>query len=228
MAAGPASFQDSLDRARAAQSRDGEVFNACLVCGFTPLALRVQLAAAVAECLPSRRIECATSSVDEFLEGRASAVHGVAVVCEWSDLDPRLGVRRAGGWGGDAAADAVATAETRLALLAECVASAAQQSRIALALPALELPPVFTTPRPAADPLALRCARRWPQAPRAARRCRESRCSNATLSNWNRRSVHAAMSRASLPTTSPTRPSIRRSWPRRSRACWRPRSRSRA
>ncbi|HEX7235642.1 MAG TPA: HAD-IIIC family phosphatase [Gammaproteobacteria bacterium] len=156
MAARPANFQDSLERARAAQSRNGEVFNACLVCGFTPLALRVQLAAAVAECLPSRRIECATSSVDEFLEGRASAVHGIAVVCEWSDLDPRLGVRRAGGWGGDAAADAVAAAETRLALLTDRIVAAARHSRIALALPALELPPVFTTPRPAADPLALR------------------------------------------------------------------------
>ena len=36
------------------------------------------------------------------------------------------------------------------------VLAAAQQSRVALAFPTLELPPVFTTPRPAADPLALR------------------------------------------------------------------------
>jgi FkbH-like protein len=156
MAAPVPSFQGTLQRARAAQSRDGEAFTLCLVCGFTPLALRTQLVAAVADCLPSRRIECATSSVDDLLEGRVSPPHGVAVVCEWSDLDPRLGVRRAGGWGGEAAADAVATAETRLALLATQVVAVAQHSRVALALPTLELPPVFATPRPAADPLALR------------------------------------------------------------------------
>ncbi|HEY3519329.1 MAG TPA: HAD-IIIC family phosphatase [Gammaproteobacteria bacterium] len=149
-------FQDSLERARAAQSRAGEAFTLCLVCGFTPMALRVQLVAAVADRLPSRRIECATATIDELLEGRAPPAHGVAVVCEWSDLDPRLGVRRAGGWGGDAAVDAVATAETRLALLVDRLLAAAQQSRVALALPTLELPPVFAMPAPAADPLALR------------------------------------------------------------------------
>ncbi|HVJ31448.1 MAG TPA: HAD-IIIC family phosphatase [Gammaproteobacteria bacterium] len=149
-------FQDSLERARAAQSRAGEAFTLCLVCGFTPMALRVQLVAAVADRLPSRRIECATTTIDELLEGRIPPAHGVAVVCEWSDLDPRLGVRRAGGWGGDAAVDAVATAELRLGLLVDRVLAAAQQSRVALALPTLELPPVFATPAPAADPLALR------------------------------------------------------------------------
>ena len=156
MAAVQPNFQDSLERARAAQSRAGEAFTLCLACGFTPLALRVQLVAAVAELLPTRRIECVTSTIDELLEGRLPPAHGVAVTCEWSDLDPRLGVRRAGGWGGDAAADAIATAEQRLALLVDRVLAAAQQSRVALALPTLELPPVFATPAPAADPLALR------------------------------------------------------------------------
>src|SRR5262245_41676309 len=156
MTAAPANFQGSLERARAAQSRDGEVFSLGLVCGFTPMALRVQLVAAVADRLPSRRIECATSTIDELLEGRVPSAHGIAVVCEWSDLDPRLGVRRAGGWGGDAAADAVATAEARLALLVDCVVAAAQESRVVLALPTLELPPVFAMPAPAADPLAWR------------------------------------------------------------------------
>jgi FkbH-like protein len=156
MGAAVPNFQDALQRARAAQSRPGEAFTLCLVCGFTPMALRVQLAAAVGDRLPSRRIECATSTIDELLERGLPPAHGVAVVCEWSDLDPRLGVRRAGGWGGDAAADAVATAETRLALLVDRVLAAAQQSRVALALPTLELPPVFATPLPAADPLALR------------------------------------------------------------------------
>jgi FkbH-like protein len=156
MPASPPALQDSLERARAAESRTGEVYTLCLVCGFTPLALRTQLLAAVADRLPSRRIECITKTMDELLEGRVGAVHGLAVVCEWPDLDRRLGVRAAGGWGGAAAADAVAAAEARLAVLTERLVAAAGRSRVALTLPSLELPPAFTTPRPAADPLDLR------------------------------------------------------------------------
>jgi FkbH-like protein len=150
------SFQDAVERARAAESRDGEVFTLCLVCGSTPLALRVRLIAAVADRLPARRIECTTKTIDELLAGGTGPVHGLAVVCEWPDLDQRLGLRTAGGWGTEAAADAVAAAEARLTMLAERLLEEAQHSRVAFALPALELPPVFTTPQPAADPLALR------------------------------------------------------------------------
>jgi hypothetical protein len=188
MAAPSPNFQDSLARARAAQSRAGETFTLCLLCGFTPLALRVQLVAAVADLLPSRRIECATSTIDELLEGRIPPAHGVAVACEWSDLDPRLGVRRAGGWGGDAAADAVATAELRLALLVDRVLAAAQQSRVALALPTLDLPPVFATPAPAADPLSLRL--------RAAVAASAARCGGPSRSPRTRRSARIAARRA--------------------------------
>lgn len=151
-----AAFQDAVERARAAQAREGDPFTLCFVCGSTPLALRTQLIAGLGERLPSRRIECAARSVDELLAGEAPSVHGLAVVCEWPDLDPRLGLRRCGGWGRDAAADAVAAAEVRLTMLADKLAEASRGSRVALALPTLALPPVFTTPRPAADPLALR------------------------------------------------------------------------
>src|SRR5688572_20560264 len=143
-------LQGAVERARAAQSRDGESFSLALICGFTPLVLRTQLVASLGDRLPARRIECVTKTVDELLDGRVDPLHGLAVACEWPDLDPRLGVRTAGGWGGEAAADAVTAAETRLAMLAERLLQAAQHSRIALSLPALELPPVFTAPRPAA------------------------------------------------------------------------------
>ena len=156
MAESRTAFQDAVERARAAQSREGDPFTLCIVCGSTPLALRTRLVADLAERLPSRRIECTAKSVDELLAGHVAPVHGLAVVCEWPDLDPRLGVRRCGGWGGDAAADAVAAAELRLTMLAGKLEESSRTSRVALALPALALPPVFTTPRPAADPLALR------------------------------------------------------------------------
>ena len=95
-------------------------------------------------------------TIDELLAGEAQRVHGLTVVCEWQDLDPRLGVRRAGGWGAEAAADAVTAAESRLEMLTGRILEAARESRVTLARPTLELPPVFATPRPAADPLSLR------------------------------------------------------------------------
>ncbi|HEX5046491.1 MAG TPA: HAD-IIIC family phosphatase [Gammaproteobacteria bacterium] len=152
----PADFQRALELARAAQSRDGEPFSVRLVTGLVPLALRVQLVAALGERVTGRRIDCSAKTFDELLAGGTDEAHGLAVVCEWPDLDPRLGVRAAGGWGADAAADAVAAAEARLAILADRVLQAARTSRVALALPALDLPPIFATPSPAADPLALR------------------------------------------------------------------------
>ena len=124
-------FQDAVERARAAESRDGEVFTLRLICASTPLALRVQLVAAVADRLPARRIECTTRTVDELLAGQPGPAHGLALVCEWPDLDQRLGLRTAGGWGGQAAADAVASAEAGLTLLADRLLEEAQHSRVA-------------------------------------------------------------------------------------------------
>jgi FkbH-like protein len=156
MSAPRSAFQDAVQRARAAETRDGDAFTVALVCGSTPLALRTQLVASLGERLPARRIECAAKSVDQLLAGEVEPAHGIAVVCEWPDLDPRLGLRRCGGWGGDAAADAVAAAELRLTMLADKLEELGREARVALALPTLALPPVFSTPRPAADPLSLR------------------------------------------------------------------------
>jgi hypothetical protein len=151
-----AGYQDAIERARAAESRDGEAFALSFVCGFTPLVLRTQLVAAVADRVPGRRIECTTKTLDEWLTAGPASAHALALVCEWADLDARLGVRRLGGWGGEAAADAVAMAEARLAILVDRLHDVAQRSRVGFAPPSLVLPPVFSTPRPAADPLSLR------------------------------------------------------------------------
>ena len=79
------------------------------------------------------------------LEGNISrAANGkgpVAVVVEWPDLDPRLGMRQSGGWGELVLDDVVRETEARLERLFQAVAQTAESVSIALCGPTLPLPP---------------------------------------------------------------------------------------
>src|SRR5271163_5081814 len=85
------------------ESREGaRPFRVSLVCSFTPAHLQTFLRANLKQALPENRIEIASGLYGDFwgnlarLE-RENPDAGVLVV-EWSDLDPRLGLRRLGHW----------------------------------------------------------------------------------------------------------------------------------
>ncbi|MBK7396770.1 MAG: HAD-IIIC family phosphatase [Myxococcales bacterium] len=84
----------------------------------------------------------------------------VAVVLEWSDLDPRLGYRITHGLRASASADVVATVEQRLAALTESLRALAEKTTVALLLPLLPLPPRALGPphHTSAEPHRLRAA----------------------------------------------------------------------
>jgi len=71
-----------------------------------------------------------------------SAYTGVAAICEWRDLDPRLGFRRLGGWAPSLHEDIVANVETNLARLGGSVERLSASVPVALALPTLPMAPV--------------------------------------------------------------------------------------
>jgi FkbH-like protein len=78
----------------------GEIF---LVCGFQPLHLATFLKAYFAVRFPQHSTEILTGVYGD-LDGGLDKAHesdatAAAVVIEWADLDPRLGLRSAGGWG---------------------------------------------------------------------------------------------------------------------------------
>jgi FkbH-like protein len=77
------------------------------------------------------------------------------VVIEWSDLDPRLGLRTTGGWPPDDLRDLVGTATSRLNALDRSLSATAGGAPIAVALPTLPLPPCFRCPTYQAAPEAL-------------------------------------------------------------------------
>jgi hypothetical protein len=90
---------------------------------------------------------------------------------EWSDLDPRLGLRQQGGWSPAALADIVEGARARLERLRDGIERVAGRFVIAVCPPTLPLPPVAFHPTWRAGSFeAEACsspvsARRWRLAP---------------------------------------------------------------
>jgi HAD superfamily phosphatase (TIGR01681 family) len=135
---------------------DAEKFTVYLACGILPLHLATFLAAQLAARLPKRAIAIQTGLYGDLPGNLAqlaeSSAHAGALVIEWSDLDPRLGLRRLGGWGPSVLPDIQASVQqsaNQLLALLEASAlstSATFSGPIALCLPTLPLPPISYQP----------------------------------------------------------------------------------
>jgi len=127
-----------------------ESFNVFLACGFTPLHLQTFLSAHLQSLLPGRRICIQNGLFGDCLGNLErlpkSLLHAVAVVLEWDDLDPRLGLRRLGGWGPANHAEILTNVRARLDRFFEAISHAADRFAIAVCLPTLPLPPVSFQP----------------------------------------------------------------------------------
>lgn len=153
---------DALEITRQPTPADGEPLSVTLACGFEPLHLGTLLTAELRLRLPATRVDVRTGLFDDLPGNvrRGADTDALAVLVEWADLDPRLGLRRLGGWPVDDVPAVVAAAGDRLAALEREIAHAARTTRVACLLPTLPLPPLFPD-RPArsgATELALRAA----------------------------------------------------------------------
>jgi FkbH-like protein len=144
---------------------DSSPFRVTLACGFTPLHLQTFLAAELRQAMPTRRVEVSLGQFDDLVGNierarERSDDDAVVVVVEWPDLDPRLGLRRLGGWGLNELADIVETVEKRAARLTVEVTGTADRRRVVCSLPTLPLPPVFlqSTYETGAEEIGLRSA----------------------------------------------------------------------
>lgn len=126
---------------------NGEGFSVLLACGFTPLHLKTLVQAHLQQALPGRDVAIDTGlfgSVAETISAAAEQKpHGVIVVIEWPDLDPRLGYREAQAWGHKVSAGIVDTCRGALERLGGALEALPSMMRIALATPTLSLAPVF-------------------------------------------------------------------------------------
>jgi FkbH-like protein len=121
-----------------------------LLCGFTPLHLETFLGAHLRECSPLSDVEIRTGVYGDLpgnLERLVLAGGSEAcVVVEWSDLDPRLGIRSLGTWRATDITDIVESSRLQSARLANVVERLAERAPVYVSMPTLPLPPIFTTP----------------------------------------------------------------------------------
>ena len=121
-----------------------------LACGFTPVYLPVFINAELIALQPSRKNEIKFGLFGDLLgnvqRGQASDCEALQVVVEWSDIDPRLGVRTLGGWRTSDLPSILSASEQQLARLGEALTVAANTFPIDLSFPTLPLPPLFYAP----------------------------------------------------------------------------------
>src|SRR5262245_53793309 len=125
-------------------------FRVFLACGFTPLHLQTFLGAQLRLHGPEHQVTVQTGlygdclgSIERLPDARVEAA---AVVLEWSDFDPRLGLRLVGGWGPGGLSDILAAFKARVNRFADALARAADAVPVAICLATLPLPPVAFTP----------------------------------------------------------------------------------
>ena len=120
-----------------------------LACGFSPLHLQTFLAARLREHLPKQRVEVKTGLFGD-LAGNIERLQGsscdvLAIVIEWQDLDPRLGIRNLGGWRSTDLPDIVKSANQAAARLEQALQRASASIPTCVCMPTLPLPPLFET-----------------------------------------------------------------------------------
>src|ERR1017187_702255 len=131
-----------------------------LACGFEPLHLAMLFRAHLLERLSSDKDVEVRHGVYGDLRGNIesaarSSAAAAAVVLEWSDLDPRLGLRSSGGWSNEAKADIISSCLDRYAPLEAAIEVLAARMPVALAPPCLPLPPIGNTIRAQSSVLEL-------------------------------------------------------------------------
>jgi FkbH-like protein len=153
---------DALEIVQRPATGGGEPFAVALACGFQALHLRTFLAAELIQRLPQARVDVHTGLFDDLPgnieRATSSGSDAIAVIIEWPDLDPRLGLRRLGGWRADQLDDIVTRVQPALDRLERAVLSAATGCRVVCVMPTLPLPPLFPQPPARSGPqeLALR------------------------------------------------------------------------
>jgi FkbH-like protein len=130
-----------------------------MACGFEPLHLTTLLTAHLLERLPEGKIEIQSGVYGDLRGNIESAARSAAVACsvvlEWSDIDPRLGMRSSGGWSSEAKSDILSSSRQRYAHLASAIEKLGARMPVAIAPPSLPLPPIGNTIRAQSSVLEL-------------------------------------------------------------------------
>jgi FkbH-like protein len=129
-----------------------EPFDVFLACGVTPLHLQTFVTAHLRQAFPNRAVHVTTGLYGDLVGNiermGATAPHAGIVTLEWEDIDPRLGIRKAGDWTkpADILDTALAGIDRLRSALAHC------KNPVALSLPTLDFAPLWHYPGWQANP----------------------------------------------------------------------------
>lgn len=122
-----------------------------LACGFEALHMVTLFRAHLLEQGPGQNVEVQQGIYGDLrgnIETAAgSEAIGTAVVVEWSDIDPRLGLRSSGGWSSETKTDILGSCLQRFTYLEAALEKLGARMPAAVAPPSLPLPPIGNTIR---------------------------------------------------------------------------------
>jgi FkbH-like protein len=140
---------EALTIIRKFSDSQAEPFRVALVSGFTPLHLQTFVHAETQQLFGDRRVEVVTGlygNLTGTLETlKTSELDAVAVALEWSDVDPRLGVRQLGGWSPGDLDSILKRARVYLEHLYSLIESVSASVPVVLSLPTIPFVPIFLT-----------------------------------------------------------------------------------
>ncbi len=117
------------------------------------------LHASLQESFPEDHVEIQTGLYGDFAgnlyKAAVSQAIGAAVAMEWSDVDPRLGLRSSGGWSHHSKNDVLTSVRARLSQFSDAVQKIGARMPVAVAAPGLPLPPIGNTIRAQSSVLEL-------------------------------------------------------------------------
>jgi FkbH-like protein len=141
---------EALDILKGVKSRKGELFTCFLATGVNPLHLNTFLAAELGLLFPDQRIEIQHGLYGDFLGNldrlASKEADSGCVLMEWTDLDPRLGIRTVGAWSPSVYSDILSTVRARTREVQQVIEKACQRMPVILSMPTLPLPPLSFVP----------------------------------------------------------------------------------
>jgi FkbH-like protein len=141
---------EAFDILKDVKLRKGAGFTCFLATGLNPLHLNTFLTAELSLLLTEQKIEIQQGLYGDFRGNlsrlaRADADSGV-VLMEWSDLDPRLGVRNVGAWSTSVYTDILSTVRAGALQIQQTVEQTCQRMPVVVCMPTLPLAPISFTP----------------------------------------------------------------------------------
>jgi FkbH-like protein len=143
-------LMEALEILRAEPPGPARAFRAYLACGFSPLHLETFFGAYFRLALPDRKTEVLSGLYGDISGNldklELSDADVGLVIMEWSDLDPRLGLRSLGSWEPSILPEILGEARAKTSLLVVKLEKIARRKSLVVSLPTLPLPPISFSP----------------------------------------------------------------------------------